>query len=113
MYVHLCFEKYKLRTSSLVVNILVHVLYAINSKQNGRFFADEDLKCILLNENVGFLNKFSLKYVPYGLIVNMTALVKMVACRRIGNTPLWKPMLVYFSDAYMLHSTSTSWYTYK
>ena len=58
MYVHLCFEKYKLRTSSLVVNILVHVLYAINSRQNGRFFADEDFKCILLNENVRFLINF-------------------------------------------------------
>ena len=35
-----------------------------------------------------------LKYVPYGLIDNMAALVQIMAWRQTGNKPLSEPMLV-------------------
>ena len=42
-------------------------------------FTDDIFKYISLNENFQILNKISLKYVPLGLIDNMTALVQIMA----------------------------------
>ena len=71
--------------------------------QNGRHFADDMFKRIFLNENIWISNKISLKYVPWGLIDNMAALVQIMAWRRPGHTPLFEPMLTQFTDAYMRH----------
>ena len=65
-------------------------------------------KCIFLNENFRVSNKISLKYVPWGLINNVTALVQIMAWRRIGEKPLSEAMLVCFTDAYVRHSVSMS-----
>ena len=49
--------------------------------------ADDIFKCIFLNENCWILNKISLKYVHYGLIDNMAALVEIMGLHRTGNEP--------------------------
>ena len=56
-----------------------------------------------LNENIWISNKISLKYVPWGLIDNMSALVQTMAWHRPGDKPLSEPMLIQFTDAYMQH----------
>ena len=61
-------------------------------RQNGRQFADI-FKFILLNENVCILITISLKFVPKGSISNIPALVQIMAWCRLGDKPLYKPML--------------------
>ena len=77
-------------------------------RQNGRHFADDIFKCIFLNENIRISNKIALKYVTWDLVDNMTALVQIMAWRRIGDKPLPEPVSVYFTDAYMRRSASMS-----
>ena len=60
-------------------------------------------KCILLNENVRFAIKISLKFVPKGSINNIPALVQIMAWRQSGDKPLSEPMLNQFTNAYMRH----------
>ena len=57
-------------------------------------------------------NEIALKYVPYGLIDNMAALVQIMAWRRAGDKPLSEAMLVCFADAYMHHMASIAWMIY-
>ena len=71
--------------------------------QNGRHFADDIVKRIFLNENIWISNKISLKYVPWGEIDNMAALVQIMAWRRPGTKPLSESMMNKFTDAYMRH----------
>ena len=66
----------------------------LRPRQNGRHFADDIFKCILLNENVLIPNKISLKFVPEGPINNIPALVQIMAWRRPGDKPLSEPMMV-------------------
>ena len=62
-------------------------------RQNGRHFADDIFKCILLNENVWITIKNWLKFVPKGLINSIQALVQIMAWRRSGDKPLSEPMM--------------------
>ena len=55
--------------------------------------ADDNFKCILLNENVWIAIRISLKFVPKGPIDNKPALVQVMARRRTGNKPLPELML--------------------
>ena len=48
--------------------------------------------------------KISLKFIPKGPINSIPALVQIMAWRRPDDKPLSKPMMVYFTDAYMRHS---------
>ena len=66
----------------------------LRSRQNGRYFADDIFKCILLNENVWIPIKISLKFVPKGPINNNPALVQIMAWCRPGDKPLSEPMVV-------------------
>ena len=43
--------------------------------------ADDNFKCIFLNENDKILIRFSLKFVPRNPIDNEPALVQVMACR--------------------------------
>ena len=54
-------------------------------RQNGRHFADDNIKCIFLNENVLISINVSLKFVPKGQINNNPALVQIMAWRRPGD----------------------------
>ena len=79
---------------------------AVNSSppgQNGRYFTDHVFRCIFLNEKFCILIKISLKFVPKGPINNSPALVEIIAWYRIGDKPLFEPMLTRFTDTCMWH----------
>ena len=67
------------------VNLIIHALFSmlvlvitvntLRPRQDGRHFADDILKCIILNENVWIPIEISLKFVPKGPIDNIPALV--------------------------------------
>ena len=75
-------------TSALTLN-------TFRPRQDGRYFADDVLKCIFLNENVWISLKITLKFVPKGQINNIPALVQIMAWRRPGDKPSSEPMLVF------------------
>ena len=75
----------------------LHKIQWVNSlrpRQNGRYFADDTFKRILLNENVRIWIKNSLKFVPKGPINNNPALVQIMAWRRSGDKLLSEPVMV-------------------
>ena len=69
-------------------------LNTLRPRNNGRHFADDIFRCILLNEHVWITIKNSLKFVPKGPINNIPALVQIMAWCRPGDKPLSEPMLV-------------------
>ena len=76
--------------------LMVYWLYinTFRPRQDGRYFTDDVLKCIFLNENVWISLKIPMKFVPKGPINNIPALVPIMAWRRPGDKPLSEPMLV-------------------
>ena len=52
---------------------------------------------IFLNENVWFLLKISLKFVPKVPINSIPALVQIMAWRRLGDKPLSEPVMITWS----------------
>ena len=85
----------------------------LRSRQNGRHFTDDNLKCIYLNGNVWISLKISLKFVPKVRINKIPALVQIMAWRRPDDKPLFEPMMVSLlthicvtrpSDTYMCAS---------
>ena len=111
LYIFLLTSVYtvSLHMSTLVVEshiatLLVNTTHAIftcacfNSYppgQNVRYFADDILKSIFLNEMICILIQISVKCVPEGPIDNKRALVKVMVWRRTGDKPL--PNIQYFS----------------
>ena len=65
--------------------------------------ADDNFKCIFLNENNKILIPISLKFVTRSPIDNKPALVQVMAWRRIGDKPLPEPVLNHITDPYMQH----------
>ena len=57
--------------------------------------ADDNLKCIFLNENDRTLIQISLKFVPRSPIDNNSALVQVMAWRRTGDKPFPELMLTH------------------
>ena len=51
----------------------------LGPRQKGRHFADDIFKCIFLNESVWISINISLKFVPYGQINNIAALVQIMS----------------------------------
>ena len=76
--------------------------YTRRPRQNGRRFPDNIFKCIFLNENTWISIKISLKFVPKGPINNISALVEIMAWRRISYKPLSEPMMTQFNEAYLV-----------
>ena len=66
----------------------------LRPRQNRGHFADDIFKCIFLNENAWVPIKILLKLVPRGPINNIPALVQIMAWRRLGDKPLFEPMMV-------------------
>ena len=66
----------------------------LRPRQNGRHFVDDTFKCIFMNENVKISIKNSLKFVPKGPFNNNSALVQIMAWRRLGHKPLSETMMV-------------------
>ena len=65
--------------------------------------ADDNFKCIFLNENDGVPIRISLKSDPKSSIDNTPALVQVMAWRRTGDKPIPEPMLNQFTDVNMRH----------
>ena len=80
----------------------------LRPSQNGHHFPDDIFKCNFLKEILSISINISPNFVSRGWINNIPALVQMMARHRAGNKPLYEPMLVCFSDAYMRHVASMS-----
>ena len=65
--------------------------------------SDAIFRRIFVNEKFCILIKNSMKFVPKGPVDYNPALVKIMACHRIGDKPLSEPMFTRFTDAYMRH----------
>ena len=65
--------------------------------------ADDNFKCIFLNENDKIPIRISLKCVTRSQIDNALVLVQVMAWRRTGDKSLPELMLTQFTDAYMRH----------
>ena len=74
-------------------NNFEYVFNTLRPRQNGRHFADDIFKCIILNENVWIPIKISLKFVPDASINNIPASVQIMAWRRSGDKPLSESMV--------------------
>ena len=83
--------KYVSNRESSVIDRCVNTL---RPSHNGRYFPDDILKCIFLNENIQISIKTWLKLVPSGPINNIPALVKIMTWRRPGDKPLSEPVMV-------------------
>ena len=66
----------------------------LKPSQNYHHFADNILKCILLDESVWIPFRISLKFVPMFGIDNIPALVQKMDCCQPGHKPLSEPMMV-------------------
>ena len=71
--------------------------------RNGHHFADDNLICIFVNENICILIQNKVKFVPWCPIDNRSVLVQVMAWWRNGDKPLPEPMLTQLMDAYMQH----------
>ena len=97
------------------VNLLMHIYVTrsqwVNSSPLDKMAAtsaDDNFKCIFLNENDRIPIRFSLKFVLRSPVDNTPALVQVMACRLFGAKPLPERMLTQFTDAYIRHSASMS-----
>ena len=66
----------------------------LKSRQNGRHFPDDIVKCIFLNENTRISIDISLEFVPKVRINNIPALVQIMAWRRTSDNPLSELIMV-------------------
>ena len=71
------------------------------SGQNGHHFACDIQRCIFMNENFCIWIKFSQKFALTGPINNVPALGLIMAWHHIGDKPLSKPLLTWFTNSYM------------
>ena len=71
-----------------------HPVNTLGPSQNGRHFADDTFKRIFLNDKFIISIKISLNFVPNDPIINIPALVQIMAWRRLGDKPLSEPMMV-------------------
>ena len=86
--------------------IFLNINVRLRPRRNGRHFKDGIFECIFLNINVRLSIKISINIVPWGPIDNMSSLGQIMPTRR--QDVFWIND-VYFTDAYMRHSASTSW----
>ena len=81
-------------------------IITLRTQQNGRHFADDIYKSMILNGNCRILILNSLKYAHKGPVNNKPALVQIRAWRPPGDKPLSEPMVNSFSGVYKHHSGS-------
>ena len=74
---------------------------------NCRHFSDDIFKCIFSMKIAKFL-QISLRVIPKGPINNNPASVQIMAWCRLGDKPLSESIVIWYSDAQMLHSASMS-----
>ena len=88
----LCFANFALYVYGYMY--LWHVFNTLRPRQNGRHCTDDTFKRFFVNGNVRILIEISLKFFPKGPIINIPALVQIMAWRRPGDKPLSEPMMV-------------------
>ena len=71
-----------------------YIFNTLTPRPNGRYFADDIFKCIILNENAWISLNISLNFVPKVRINNIPALAQIMAWRLPGDKPLSEPMMV-------------------
>ena len=82
----------------------------LRSGQNGRYFEDDVLKFICLNEKYYILFPFILHFYQGSNYIH-SALGQIKAWHRTGDKPLSKPMMAQYTNAYMNHSGTTNTHT--
>ena len=65
--------------------------------------ADDIFKHNFLNENIRISIQISLKFVPKGVIDNMSALVQVMAWHLTDDKPLHEAMMTQLTNTYMWH----------
>ena len=70
------------------------MINTLRPRQNGRHFPDNILKCIFLNENIWISITISLKFVSEVQIINIPALVQIMAWHQPGHKPLFEPIML-------------------
>ena len=80
--------------SCLLTTAVTPRFNTLRPRQDGRYFADDGLKCIFLNEDVWISLKIPLKFVARGPINNIPAFGQIMVWRRPGDRPLSEPMMV-------------------
>ena len=69
-----------------------HQLDTLTPQQNSWHFSNAIFECFSVNESYGILIQISLKFISRCPIVNMSPLVQVMACQRIGDKPLPEQM---------------------
>ena len=87
----------------MVVDVIALSLTHLPLDKMDAILADDIFKRIFVNENIRISIQISLKFVPKSLIDNKSALVQVMAWRRIGDKPFTEAMMTQFTDAYMWH----------
>ena len=87
-------DKIWLDPPTLTAVSAVNHVNTLRPRQIGRHFANDNFKCIFLNEDARKALEISLKFVPKVPINNIPALVQIMAWRRPGDKPLSEPMMV-------------------
>ena len=87
---------YSAASHGKVVTITTLGFSTLRLRQNDRQFADDIFKCIFLDEIIWISVEISLKFVPGGLVNNISALVQIMAWRWPGDKPLSEPVMVIF-----------------
>ena len=95
--------KHKTGVVSLSIN-------SLRPRQNGRHFTDDIFNCVFLNENVWIPNKISLKFVRKGPIINIPALLQLMAWRHPYLAAEWYN-IEYSSDCRSWPTAVCPWWT--
>ena len=82
-------------------DIVLEPLNHLSLDNMAAIFADDNFRCIFLDENDRIPIRVSLKIVPKSLIDNIPALVYVMARRWTGDKPLHEPTLTQFTEPHM------------
>ena len=82
-------------------DIMLQPLNHLSLDNMAAIFADDNFRCIFLDENDRIPIRISLKIVRKSLIDNIPALVYVMAWRWTGDKPLHEPTLTQFTEPHM------------
>ena len=91
----------------------MYLIYTLRPRLNGRRFADDQFKCIFLNENARIAIKIPLKFVSKGPINNIPSLINIMDWHRPGDKPSSEiimvrlPMHIYITGPQWVKRGST------
>ena len=89
-----------------VLSLTQNVLNTLLSMQNCRHIANDNFKCIFMNENVWISLKISRKCVPNFRITNIPALVNIMAWRHLATIHYLSQWWLVYWRMNMHHSAS-------